>query len=195
MTQDFANEQEFNREVVRFLRKKLEDNDTENVNVVGGYDTNASNNFLLRDFVFFKKGGEWNLYCGAQEMDVIVYKEVIGKNNLFNNFIKTTGTGVRGDIIVPLVIMELKKATRRQLSKLSNFPSHDAISSNVITGDVKRLFPKVKAMFLFDNFEGHSSSEESISFRRMLYNFDYICLNWEQEKENIWQEIKSWLRI
>lgn len=181
MTQNFKNEQEFNREVVKFLRDKLKKEKIEGIYIVGGYDRDATDNYLLRDFTFLKANGQWYLYGGAQEIDVIIYKETIDKNRIFNNSIKTTGTGIRGNIIVPLVIMELK---------LSKFSSHDAISSNVIAGDIKRLFPRVKAMFIYDNFEGLSSPEMNISFRRMLFNFNHICLSWEQEKEDIWQELK-----
>ncbi|HBB76374.1 MAG: hypothetical protein A2186_01565 [Candidatus Levybacteria bacterium RIFOXYA1_FULL_41_10] len=192
----FATEQEFNREVVRFLREKLKSIDNKTIKVIGGYESDASDNYILRDFSFFKtKDGEWKLYGGAQEIDVIIYEQTIPREKLIGDFVKTTGVMVRGNIIVPAIIMELKKATRRTTSKLSNFPSHDAISANVISGDIKRLFPKVKAMFAFDNFEGHSKAEESISFRRMLYHFDYICLNWENEKENMWSDIRNWLKI
>jgi len=123
------------------------------------------------------------------------YKETIPRGKLIGDFVKTTGVAIRGDIIIPLIIMELKKAKRRNTSKLSNFPSHDAISANVISNDIKKLFPQVKSLFVFDNFEGLSKAEESISFRRMLYNFDYICLNWEKEKENVWSNVKKWLKI
>ena len=192
----FTSEQDFNREVVRFLRKKLEEAGNEAIKVVGGYESDSSDNYILRDFTFFKeRNSKWSLYGGAQEIDVIIYKETIAKNELFNGIIKTTGVGIRGSIIIPTIIIELKKATKRPTSELSSFASHDAIASNQIAGDIKRLFPRVKAMFFYDNFEGISLADESISFRRMLYNFDDICLNWEKEKENIWNEIRRWLKI
>jgi len=192
----FSTEQEFNREVVRYLREKLKGINNKTVKVIGGYESDASDNYILRDFTFFKeRDGGWRLYGGAQEIDVVIYNETITRNKLIGDFVKTTGTALRGNIIVPSVIIELKKATRRSKSKLSNFPSHDAISANVIAGDIKRLFPRVRAIFAFDNFEGYSKAEESISFRRMLHDFDDICLNWENEKEDIWAEISRWLRI
>lgn len=193
---NYTTEQEFNREVVRFLREELKITNNKNIKVVGGYESNASDNYILRDFSFFREqDGKWSLYGGLQEIDVIIYKETINKKWLFNGFIKTTGVGLRGNIIIPSVIIELKKATKRSSSKISNFGSHDAIASNIIAGDIKRLFPEVKSMFLYDNFEGLSKPDESISFRRMLYNFDYIGLNWEKEKYNIWNYIKTWLKI
>ncbi|KKR76876.1 MAG: hypothetical protein UU21_C0002G0007 [Candidatus Levybacteria bacterium GW2011_GWA2_40_8] len=193
----FASEQDFNREVVRFLKEKLKEIDNKTVKVVGGYESDASDNYILRDFTFFKeKNGEWRLYGGAQEIDVVIYRETIPAGNL-GSFIKTTGTGIRGNIIIPSVIIELKKTKTRSKNKpsSSNFQSHDAISANVIARDVKRLFPRVRAVFAYDNFEGYSKAEESISFRRMLYDFDYICLNWENEKEDIWVEVSRWLKI
>jgi hypothetical protein len=193
----FVSEQDFNREVVRFLREKLEKIGNKNIKVVGGYESDVSDNYILRDFTFFKeKDGEWKLYGGAQEIDVVIYRETILAKNL-GSFIKTTGTGIRGNIIIPSVVIELKKTKIRSKSKpsKSSFQSHDAISANVIAHDIKRLFPRVKAIFTFDNFEGYSKVEESISFRRMLYDFDYICLNWEKEKEGIWTGISKWLKI
>lgn len=191
----FASEQDFNREVVRFLKEKLEEMGNKTIKIVGGYESDASDNYILRDFIFFKeKDGDWRLYGGAQEIDVVIFKETIPAKNL-GSFIKTTGTGIRGNVIIPSVIIELKKTKRRSTSKLSNFPSHDAISANVIARDIKRLFPRVRTIFAFDNFEGYSRAEESISFRRMLYDFDYICLNWEKEKGEIWAEISRWLKI
>ena len=188
----FISEQEFNKEVVNFLRDKIAKEGLDGLRVVGGYDSSSSDNYLLRDFTFNKTNNNWYLYGGFQEIDVILYKETIPREQLLGSFVKTTGVGVRGDIIVPSTIIELKKASRRETSKLSNFPSHDAIAANVIAGDIKKLFPRVKAMFLFDNFEGISLPFENISFRRMLYNFDGIYLNWEKDKEEFWNVIKAY---
>ncbi|MEK7502184.1 MAG: hypothetical protein AAB609_01525 [Patescibacteria group bacterium] len=189
----FTTEQEFNKEVVNFLRKKITEEGLASIRVVGGYDSGASDNYLLRDFTFNKTDNSWYLYGGFQEIDVILYKETIPREQLLGSFVKSTGVGVRGNIIVPSVIIELKKASRRKTSKLSSFPSHDAIATNVIAGDVKKLFPRVKAMFLFDNFEGVPSTFKNISFNRMLYNFDGIYLDWKNDKERIWKVIKGCL--
>lgn len=189
----FTSEQEFNKEVVNFLTDKIVEERLDGLQVVGGYDSGASDNYLLRDFTFNKTNSDWYLYGGFQEIDVVLYKETIPREQLLGSFIKSTGVGVRGHIIVPSVIIELKKASRRKTSKLSNLPSHDAIAANVIAGDIKKLFPKVKAMFIFDNFEGVSSTFENVSFRRMLYNFDDIYLNWEKDKEEVWKVIKAYL--
>ena len=55
----FTSEQEFNQEVVRFLRKKIAKEGRVSVQVVGGYDSGASDNYLLRDFTFNKTNNSW----------------------------------------------------------------------------------------------------------------------------------------
>src|SRR3990167_10851420 len=100
----FSTEQEFNREVVRYLREKLKGINNKTVKVIGGYESDSSDNYILRDFTFFKeRNSKWSLYGGAQEIDVIIYKETIAKNELFNGIIKTTGVGIRGSIIIPTI--------------------------------------------------------------------------------------------
>lgn len=194
MAVTFTSELDFNVAVLEYLQFRLTEQNLPE-KVIGGYDSDSSDNYILRDFSFSKDGkGDWRLFGGCQEIDVVIYEDIVSKMQFMGPRFATTGTGLRGDIIIPKVIIELKKASTRTPGGQSNFPSHDAIASNQIAMDIKRLYPGVMALFVFDHFEGIKKPEENISFQRMLYAFDDIILNWDAEKKEVWKKLNFHLR-
>lgn len=51
----FTTEQDFNKEVISFLRQKFYELRNKDFEVRGSYESDASDNYIIRDFTFLKK--------------------------------------------------------------------------------------------------------------------------------------------
>jgi len=164
-------EDEFNKNVLKFFQKKLEKTNLP-IKV-------ERNNYILRDFTFSRnKKGDWQLLCGTQEQDIIFYKDVIPRKDFLGKIGKTSGTGLRADLIIPIALCELK---------VGSLNTHGMIVAGKIAQDVKSIFPHCISFFIVSsNIERRLGPETAL---RQAKSFDGVYLEWEKEKEIIWQEL------
>lgn len=164
-------EAEFTKRVLNFFQKKIEKTNLP-IKV-------ERNNYILRDFTFSRnKKGEWQLLCGTQEQDIIFYKDTIPRKVFLGEIGKTSGTGLRGDLIIPLALCELKVGTLN---------THGMIVAGKIAQDVKSIFPHCISFFIVSsNIKRKLGPETAL---RQAKSFDGVYLNWEKEKKTIWQEL------
>jgi len=164
-------EKEFNGKVLNFFQKKLKESNLP-IKV-------ERNNYILRDFTFSRnREGKWQLLCGTQEQDIIFYKDIISRKDFLGKIGKTSGTGLRKDLIIPLALCELKVGTLN---------THGMIVSGKIAQDVKSIFPHCISFFIVSsNIKRRLGPETAL---RQAKSFDGVYLEWEKEKDIIWQEL------
>ena len=164
-------EAEFTKRVLIFFQRRLSKSNLP-VKV-------ERNNFILRDFTFSKnKDGKWQLLCGTQEQDIIFYKDVIPREKFLGRLGKTSGAGLRKDLIIPLALCELK---------VGSLNTHSMIVANKIAQDIKTIFPHCISLFIVSsNIKRRLGPETAL---RQAKNFDGVYLEWEKDKEAIWRKL------
>lgn len=165
------NEQQFNNQVAKYFRGKLKDERLSSIHLEQCI-------YILRDFTFSKRE-DWQLLTGFQEQDIVFYKDKVPRDKFCSDLVKTTGTGLRGDLIIPLVICELKVAP---------IITHAIITSGKIASEIKQTFPHCACYFILDTNKKRRLSRDTIV--RQGKGFDRVFLEWKEEKETIWQDIK-----
>ena len=180
------NEIEFSHIVAKFLNERLATAQYRGISLVEGVDAKAKHNYIVRHFTFQKGNDGWKVLAGADDLDIILYKDVVPKVQFPANLFRFTGTGVRGDgVIIPLVTIELKV----------KFPStHDLIASNKIASDIKTLFPHCRCYFLSYQKSRSENSLRDPNVLRLAQCFDRSFIDWENIKEDLWQKILSHLK-
>lgn len=179
-------ETEFSHFVAKFLSEKLAEAGYGDISLVEGIDTKAKHNYIVRHFTFQKEDGGWKVLLGADDLDIILYKDVVPKNQFLSSLFRFTGTGIRGDgLIVPLVTIELKV----------KFPSaHDLIASSKIASDIRALFPHCHCYFLSYQKSRLENPLRDSSVLRLAQGFDRSFIGWNKVQVDIWQEIFSHLK-
>lgn len=165
-------EQQFNQKVAKYFRSKLQEEGFEDIHLEPCI-------YILRDFTFAKRKDGWQLLAGFQEQDIVFYKDKVARDQFCSKLVKTAGTGLRGDVIIPLVICELKVAP---------IVTHVMITSEKIASEIKQTFPHCACYFVMDTNKERRLGKETVL--RQGKGFDRVFLEWEEEKETIWQDIK-----
>src|SRR4030042_2784989 len=165
-------EQEFNNKIVKYFLGKLQNEGFNDIYI-------EPCTYILRDFTFSKKKSEWQLLTGFQEQDIVFYQDKISRNKFCSELVRTTGTGLRGDLIIPLVICELKVAP---------IVTHVMITSGKIASEIKQVFPHCAYYFIMDTNKKRRLGKETVL--RQGKGFDRVFLEWNEEKETIWEDIK-----
>lgn len=169
-------EDQFNKKVATFFKDKLKKEGFNEIKLTRCI-------YILRDFTFIKTKQQWRLFAGFQEQDIVFYKDSIPRSKFLNgNLIKTTGTGLKGNLIIPLAICELKVAP---------FNTHAMITSSKIALDTKQIFPNCSFFFIVDTNKRRKVNRETII--RQGKGFNRVFIEWEEEKEIAWQNIKQHL--
>lgn len=165
-------EQQFNDQVAKYFRGKLKDEGLGSIQLDQCI-------YILRDFTFSKRKDNWQLLTGFQEQDIVFYKDKVPRDKFCNELVKTSGTGLRGDVIIPLVICELKVAP---------IVTHVMITSGKIASEIKQTFPHCACYFVMDTNKERRLGKETVL--RQGKGFDRVFLEWGEEKETIWEDIK-----
>ncbi len=166
-------EAEFTKKVLNFFQKKLKRS--------GLPIKVESCNYILRDFTFSRdKKGKWQLLCGTQEQDIIFYKDIISRKDFLGEIGKTSGAGLRKDLIIPLALCELKVGTLN---------THGMIVADKIAQDVKSIFPHCISLFIVLSDIKRKLGPETVL--RQAKSFNGVYLEWEKEKEAIWKELRK----
>lgn len=145
------------------------------------------NDYILRDFTFGRneKGG-WELFAGTQEQDIIFYKDVVSRDAFIGGLNKISGlnrnglmgTGLRKDLITPIALCELKVGTMN---------THGMMVASQIALDIKEIFPHCISFFIVS-----SNIERKLGVITALRHgkgFDGVYLDWDKEKEVIWEDL------
>jgi hypothetical protein len=170
-------EQEFSKQVLEFFKIKLSsDKDFPFIQV----DKEVN---ILKDFTMGKgKQGTWRPIFGLQQQDIVFYKDSLNPENLRKaGFV--TNVGKRGKIVIPLIIIELKVS--------QNLVTHAFLTYTRISQEIKYIFPHCAYYFLLDSNKERNVQPETIL--RQGKGFDRIFLDWEENKDNIWNDIKKHL--
>jgi len=164
-------EEQFTKKVLNFFQKKIKESNLP-IKV-------ERNDYILRDFTFSRnREGKWQLLCGTQEQDIIFYKDIISRKDFLGKIGKTSGTGLRKDLIIPLALCELKIGTLN---------THGMIVAGKIAQDVKSIFPHCISFFIVSsNIKRRLGRETAL---RQAKSFDGVYLEWKKEKEIIWEEL------
>lgn len=170
-------EPEFSKEVLEFFRKKLvSDKDFSNIKV-----DEAVN--ILKDFTFGKdKKGNWRPVLGLQQQDIVFYKDTLSPKKLGKE-VYITNIGKRGEIVIPLIICELKVS--------QNVVTHAFLTYSRIAQEIKYIFPHCSYYFLLNTTKERNLQTTTIL--RQCKGFDRVFLEWEEEKEIIWNDIRNHL--
>jgi hypothetical protein len=170
-------EAEFSKQVLKFFREKLT-SDKECSDVKVDKEVN-----ILKDFTFGKdKKGNWRPVLGLQQQDIVFYKDAFTPEK-FGKEVYITNIGKRGEIVIPLVICELKVS--------QNFVTHAFLTYSRISQEIKYIFPFCAYYFLLDTNKGRNIQPSTLL--RQSKGFDRVFLEWEADKEIIWDDIKKHL--
>ncbi|CUU00779.1 hypothetical protein JGI1_00074 [Candidatus Thermokryptus mobilis] len=170
-------ELEFTNRVLKFFRAKLySDRKFSDVKV----DKEVN---ILKDFTFGKdKEGNWRPVLGLQQQDIVFYKDTLATEKLGNG-VYIRNIGKRGEIIIPLIICELKVG--------QSMNTHGFLTYARISSEIKYIFPHCAYYFLLDSRKERNLQPDTIL--RQGKGFDRIFLEWEKDKEIIWNDIRKHL--
>lgn len=170
-------EPEFSTQVLDFFKTKLSlDKDFSYIRV----DKEVN---ILKDFTLGKdKQGSWKPVLGLQQQDIVFYKDSLNPE-IFGKEVRITNVGKREKILVPLIIIELKVS--------QSFVTHALLTYTRISQEIKYIFPHCVYYFLLDSNKERNVQPETIL--RQGKGFDRIFLDWEENKDIIWNNIKKHL--
>jgi len=170
-------EAEFSKQVLEFFRTKLaSDKDFSDIQV----DKEVN---ILKDFTFGKnKKGNWRPVLGLQQQDIVFYKNTVSPEK-FGKEVYITNVGKRGEIVIPLVICELKVG--------QSLTTHGFLTYARIAEEIKYIFPHCAFYFLLDSKRKRNLQPDTIL--RQGKGFDRVFLEWEEDKEIIWTDIRKHL--
>jgi hypothetical protein len=179
MPDAYRDESKFSMDVLRFFQAKIANAGATNIQV-------AEKIKILKDFTVGKdRDGHWRLIAGFQQQDIVFY--VSADNLPMKDFMspvmridKYDRTG-ETPVIIPLAICELKLG--------SSLITHTLITYASISTQLKSIFPHCAYMFLMDTNLRRGVQPETIL--RHCKGFDRVFLDWNSEKEKIWQTIQA----
>jgi len=112
---------------------------------------------ILKDIIVTKKENQYQVQFGFFDQDIVIYKDKMPTSEV--KWIRFHNTAAKENIIIPLVIVEVKL----------HVGSHTIIAYSEIARDIKNIFPFVKYYLLI---RGTTKEEELL--RRHGRNFDGI---------------------
>lgn len=170
-------ESEFSKQVLEFFRVKLaSDKDFSDIQV----DQEVN---ILKDFTFGKnKKGNWRPILGLQQQDVVFYKDTLPPEKLGKE-VYITNIGKRGEIVIPLIICELKVGR--------SVTTHSFLTYARISEEIEYIFPHCAYYFILDSKKERNLQPDTLL--RQGKGFDRIFLEWEDDKEIIWNDIRKHL--
>jgi len=170
-------EPEFSKQVLDFFRVKLaSDKDFSEIKV----DEEVN---ILKDFTLGKdKKGNWRPVLGLQQQDIVFYKDTLTPEKLGKEAY-ITNIGKRGEIVIPLAICELKVD--------QSFATPAFLTYSRISQEIKYIFPYCAYYFLLDSNKERNLQPDTLL--RQSKGFDRVFLEWEDDKEVIWNDIRKHL--
>jgi hypothetical protein len=144
---------------------------------------------ILRDITVGRdpKSRRWTIYAGFQQQDIVfaprnnqdslpIWREL---PQIAYHWLK----GGQQHLVIPLLVCELKMP--------QSMNTHQFITYGRIAEQIKAVHPFCQYYFLlYSNADRHLMPETVL---RQGKGFDRIFLNWENEKEGIWETIKNHL--
>jgi hypothetical protein len=152
---------------------------------------------ILTGFTFGKsRKGQWQIQIGFLQQDIVFYRQsdVIPQNQIVgeprrrrdrNNpapliAIPSRGQQIRkiGGIVIPLLILELKIG--------AGVSGHQLLTYANIANQIRNIFPHCAYYFV-----AHSTKMLPETVLRHGKGFDGVFLDWEKEKDVIWEDVKN----
>lgn len=177
----YRNESEFSVEVVRFFRAKLNAGRLTGIHVEERLK-------ILKDLTIGKdREGQWRLVAGFQQQDIVFFapSDCINMDDFMSPVMridKYDRTGAT-PVTIPLVVCELKLG--------SAMNTHNIITYASISTQLKSIFPHCAYYFVMDSSRLRHINPETVL--RHSKSFDRVFLDWETEKEKVWEAIRAHL--
>lgn len=170
-------EDAFSNAVLAYFREKLRESRWIGISVVA--KANILDNFTIGK----GKNGQWKAILSAQNQDIVFYADVLPEAAFGAPAMHVPSRGQQfgrtKGVIVPLVILELKVP--------QSMNTHQLITYSHIASRIRLVFPHCAYYFVLSTNKTRRLEPETVL--RQAKGFDRVFLEWEQDKEIIWEDI------